>query len=87
MLITLLLTSLFIAVVAMKTAVHFKCRGGNYPFTTIARLVFPDDVVAWTTPFKDYNPLEYNSPSLKGKPYADPDLGKLPSHIFLPSSS
>lgn len=64
----------------MQRTIHHKCRGGHYPFTTIARLILPDELVAWTTPFPTYQPPEYTSPSLKGKPYADPDLGKFPHH-------
>lgn len=75
----LLQVSLFISFIilgySMKTAVHIKCRGGCYPFTDIARLVFPDELVPWNVPFKNYNPPEYTSPSLKGKPYADPEIG------------
>lgn len=67
-----------VAAIHNMKSVHFKCRGGLYPFTDIARLVFSDELVPWSVPFKDYNPPEYNSQSLQGKPYADPPIGKSP---------
>lgn len=56
--------------------VHVKCRGGFYPFSKIARLAIPDNQVAWSVPWTNYEPPCYSSESLKGKPYADPDICK-----------
>lgn len=67
----------FLKISTMKSAIHYKCRGGHYPFTSLARLVIPDELVPWTIPFRAYNPPEYTSPSLKGKPYADRELGNI----------
>lgn len=59
----------------MNSIKHFKCRGGKYPFTEISRVVFSDVLVAWTAKYESYNPPQYNSPALKNKPWADPDIG------------
>lgn len=61
----------------MKTLMHFKCRGGLYPFSNVSRLVVPEALVPWSTNFEDYKPPEYNSPAINNKPWADPDIGKL----------
>lgn len=77
LLLVFMLNLVFAALRGMKSAVHLKCRGGRYPFTDISRLVFPDELVPWNVTFKGYNPSEYTSPSLNGKPYADPDSSNL----------
>ncbi|CAH1971874.1 unnamed protein product [Acanthoscelides obtectus] len=56
----------------LKKMVHTKCRGGTYPFSGVKRLIFSDDLVAWSNQFPDYDPPEYNSKSLVNKPWADP---------------
>lgn len=61
----------------LKKMVHIKCRSNYYPFGGIKRLVFSDNLVPWSVAFNDYNPPEYNSPSLLNKPWADPDIGNL----------
>ncbi|XP_022117805.2 ADP-ribose pyrophosphatase, mitochondrial [Pieris rapae] len=53
---------------------HFKCRAGFYPRSNIKRDNVPDDKVSWDTEFKIYNPPDYSSPSIKGKPWADPEI-------------
>lgn len=53
---------------------HFKCRGGVYPRSTIARFPVPDDKVSWSTEFKEYKPVNYTSSVINGKPWADPDI-------------
>lgn len=59
----------------MKSINHFKCRGGVYPLTEISRLVFTDELVPWNAKYENYNPPFYNSPALRNKPWADPDIG------------
>ncbi|CAH0398310.1 unnamed protein product [Chilo suppressalis] len=54
---------------------HFKCLGGVYPRSTIERFPVPGDKVKWSTEYKQYQPVEYTSPSITGKPWADPDIG------------
>lgn len=54
---------------------HSKCRGGNYPFTDIQRVIIPDNLVPWFVEFKDYSPTEYESKTLINKPWADPPIG------------
>jgi len=54
--------------------VHLKCRSNYYPFGGIKRLVFADNLVPWNAAFNDYNPVEYNSPSLLNKPWSDPHI-------------
>ncbi|XP_031352845.1 ADP-ribose pyrophosphatase, mitochondrial isoform X1 [Photinus pyralis] len=58
----------------IRKMVHIKCRSNYYPFGAIKRLNFPDNLVPWTAAFNEYNPPEYNSPNLLGKPWADPDI-------------
>ncbi|CAF4934259.1 unnamed protein product [Pieris macdunnoughi] len=55
---------------------HFKCRAGFYPRSNIERDDVPDNKVSWDTEFKKYNPPTYTSPTIKGKPWADPDIAK-----------
>lgn len=55
---------------------HFKCRGGTYPRSTVDRFPVPDDKVNWTTEYAEYKPANFTSPSLNGKPWADPEIGK-----------
>ncbi|VEN35030.1 unnamed protein product [Callosobruchus maculatus] len=66
---------LFLNCMILKKMVHTKCRGQAYPFSEVKRLLFSDDLVAWSKHFPDYNPPEYNSKSLLNKPWADPPLG------------
>ncbi|GLV34477.1 uncharacterized protein CBL_09725 [Carabus blaptoides fortunei] len=41
----------------------------------ISRLTVGDNQVSWSLPWADYNPPEYNSEVLNGKPWADPEIG------------
>lgn len=59
----------------MKALGHYVCRNGFYPRSKIARFHVPDDKVLWNIPFPEYNPIDYTSETLIGKPYADPSLG------------
>lgn len=54
---------------------HFKCRGGVYPHSNVKRLNVPDNLIDWSASWDDYNPPIYNSNSLQGKPWADPNIG------------
>lgn len=61
----------------MKSALflHRNCRNAIYPHSTIERTHVPDQLVAWTTEFIDYRPKQYESPTIEGKPWADPKQG------------
>lgn len=54
---------------------HFKCRNNKYPFGNVQRLFTAEESVPWEICLKDYNPPEYNSSSLKNKPWADLEIG------------
>ncbi|KPI95577.1 ADP-ribose pyrophosphatase, mitochondrial [Papilio xuthus] len=54
---------------------HVKARCGTYPRSTIQRFAVPDDKVPWIVDYKEYNPPNYTSPSIHGKPWADPVTG------------
>ncbi|CAK1551135.1 unnamed protein product [Leptosia nina] len=54
---------------------HFKCRFGVYPRSNVERYFVPDDKVSWDVEYKDYTPQNYTSPAIKGKPWADPEIG------------
>lgn len=58
----------------VRKMLHFKCRNNVYPHSQIKRCNVSDEQVPWDFDFKDYNPPEYNSPSLVDKPWADPDI-------------
>ncbi|CAG5045984.1 unnamed protein product [Parnassius apollo] len=53
---------------------HVKARYGIYPRSTIQRFSVPDDKVSWNVEYKEYNPPNYTSASIYGKPWADPDI-------------
>lgn len=59
----------------MLITTHFKCRGGLYPRSNIKRFIVPDDKVSWSTEFTEYAPVNYTSPHINGKVWADPDIG------------
>ncbi|KAK9752592.1 NUDIX domain [Popillia japonica] len=50
---------------------HFKCRNTKYPFSEIQRFPVSDDQVSWSIQFENYQPVEYTSPVLINKPWAD----------------
>ncbi|KAI5637233.1 NUDIX domain-containing protein [Phthorimaea operculella] len=56
----------------MNIAMHFKCRGGLYPRSEVKRFPVSDSQVQWSYPYPDYNPPNYTSPGIIGKPWADP---------------
>ncbi|XP_068633753.1 ADP-ribose pyrophosphatase, mitochondrial [Battus philenor] len=53
---------------------HVKARCGIYPRSTIQRFPVPDEKVSWAVEYKEYNPVNYTSTSVHGKPWADPDI-------------
>lgn len=53
-----------------------NCRNAIYGRSQIQRFPVPDNLVAWTVTFADYAPVRYESPSLIGKSWADPSIGK-----------
>lgn len=61
----------------MKPALflHRNCRNGIYPQSKIERTQVPDQLVPWEKEFKDYQPKHYESPTIEGKPWADPKKG------------
>lgn len=52
---------------------HVACRNGIYA-KTIQRFNVPDDLISWSTTFDGYDPPHFESPVLKGKPWADPEI-------------
>jgi ADP-ribose pyrophosphatase len=66
--------------------VHVKARTSPYPGSSVQRAVVPDDKVAWTTPFEEYQPVEYTAPSVLAQPFwADLDFSKgLPEGVSPP---
>lgn len=52
---------------------HVNCRNGIYA-KTIQRFNVPDDLVSWRVNFESYKPPQFESPVLKGKPWADPAI-------------
>ncbi|CAB3261535.1 unnamed protein product [Arctia plantaginis] len=62
-------------ILTMLVSIHYKCRGGLYPRSNIERFTVPDEKVSWSTEFIEYKPVNYTSPHINGKPYADPDIG------------
>ncbi|XP_015607486.1 ADP-ribose pyrophosphatase, mitochondrial [Cephus cinctus] len=54
--------------------IHQKCRQGLYPSSNINRFPVPEDKVPWTEEYPDYQPVDYTSPVLEGKPWADPKI-------------
>lgn len=57
------------------TMIHQNCRLGLYPRSSVSRFDVPEDKVLWTKEFPEYNPTSYSAPSIKGKPWADPEIG------------
>nr|CAH7760314.1 unnamed protein product [Callosobruchus chinensis] len=66
---------LLLSCMIFRKMVHTKCRGQTYSLSEVKRLLFSDELVAWSKHFPDYSPPEYNSKSLLNKPWADPPLG------------
>ena len=51
---------------------HVRCRGLRYPGSDVERFPVPDEIVRWEQDFPGYKPVFYESPTLAGKPWADP---------------
>lgn len=66
----------------LASTIHAKCRGGLYPRSKIERFFIPDDKVNWQLPYEQYNPPYYDADSIKGKPWADPDISKCTYVLF-----
>lgn len=54
---------------------HVACRNGIYA-KTIQRFNVPEDFISWSAIFEDYNPPNFESPVLQGKPWADSEITK-----------
>lgn len=54
--------------------IHKNCRNAIYPRSHIERFGVPGNLVSWSTLFPEYNPPQYESPVLHGKPWADPPI-------------
>ena len=54
--------------------IHHKCTRGIYPSSNVNRFEVPENKVPWSVEFPEYQPNEYNSPVLKDKPWADPEI-------------
>lgn len=66
---------------------HRKCRSATYPRDpSIKRFPVTDDQVPWTTPYADYDPTDYTSPSVTAMPvWADYDVRNgLPEDVSAP---
>lgn len=61
--------------------IHNNCRGGLYPSSKIQRFPVPDDKVDWSIDYPEYNPPNYTSSGVEGKPWADLDIN---DHSFKP---
>ena len=61
---------------APNPRMHHKCRAPLYPRgDNIQRFHVPDDKVSWSTPFPQYTPNEFTSPSVLKQPvWADQDF-------------
>ncbi|KAK2583048.1 hypothetical protein KPH14_009086 [Odynerus spinipes] len=54
--------------------IHKKCRQGFYPHTNIKRFEVPENKVSWNVEYPEYKPNKYTAPSIKDKPWADPEI-------------
>lgn len=67
------------AVMAMIPGIykHHRCRNNVYPQSDVRRYPVPDESVFWSQPYPDYQPPLYEAAVLKGKEWADLDVGEL----------
>ncbi|KAG7206481.1 hypothetical protein KM043_003826 [Ampulex compressa] len=56
--------------------IHHKCRQGVYPGSRVERFEVPEGKVSWKVEYPEYKPVEYTSGALRGKPWADPEIGE-----------
>lgn len=54
---------------------HIKCRNNIYPRSNQQRLHVPDERVPWSKVWKNYHPPSFTMDYIKGKPWADPEIG------------
>lgn len=66
--------------------VHKNCRNLLYPQSLIERFPVPDQFVFWFQNYPEYAPIFYESPVIKGKPWADPDKSKIKKILYQKSS-
>lgn len=58
-----------------------KARSSPYPGSNVTRFPVPDDKVAWSVEWNDYDPVDYTAPSVKAGPvWADPDVRENKDH-------
>ncbi|CAD1477514.1 unnamed protein product, partial [Heterotrigona itama] len=57
--------------------IHYKCRQGFYPSSNVKRFEVPENKIAWDIEYSEYKPIEYTASNIKGKPWADPDIGEI----------
>ncbi|CAL7948347.1 unnamed protein product [Xylocopa violacea] len=55
--------------------IHHKCRQGFYAYNNVKRFEVPENKVPWSVEYPEYKPVEYTAVVLKGKPWADPEIG------------
>ncbi|KAK0167120.1 hypothetical protein PV327_004559 [Microctonus hyperodae] len=56
----------------MIKMMHHKCRQEFYASSQIKRFLISDNLVPWSTEFRDYNPTQYTC--IKGAPWEDPNV-------------
>lgn len=61
---------------------HRNCRNAIYPQSNVFRFPVPDNLVNWCENFADYTPVFHESPSIAGKPFADPPIGRFSFKFF-----
>lgn len=54
--------------------IHVKCRNAIYPQIGVSRFPVPESLVPWAAKFDEYKPTSYESPAIRGKPWADPNI-------------
>lgn len=54
--------------------IHEKCTQGLYPLSEVQRFSVPKDKIPWNVEYQNYEPVDYTSPTIKNKGWADPDL-------------
>lgn len=62
--------------ILLARMMHQKCRQGFYPSSSVQRFDVPESKVSWDIEYSEYKPVEYTAPDLKGKPWADPEIGE-----------
>ncbi|XP_076677024.1 ADP-ribose pyrophosphatase, mitochondrial [Andrena cerasifolii] len=62
--------------ILLARMMHQKCRQGLYPSSSVQRFEVPENKVSWDIEYSEYKPVKYTAPDLKGKPWADPEIGE-----------